>query len=79
MANNTTKSKKYVIVRHNPTGRSFSLDRAYELIDPDVEDCLDPNYISVWQGWFPTMERQSPKWAKDISRDEFTAYWYDVK
>jgi hypothetical protein len=67
----------YVLVRHNQTGRSFTMDRKYaiiqqEIILPDVPEGYDPK--ETWPGWTP--DHVFPSWAEILPKEEFTAYWY---
>jgi len=75
------KDIPYVLVQHKNTGKAFALSRGYRLMSADV-----PTAVKSWMkrnqtqngvGWFPTLSRQSPAWAKQLVSGDFTAYWID--
>ena len=72
------KKPIYVIVKHKPTGRCFTLDRTYAQIDKECNMSDEEMNITVQDGdnWFPTFG--VPLWAK-LADDEsqFIAYWLD--
>jgi len=70
------KPAPYVVCLHLATGRAFTLNREYGLVDLCLTDQKKPkNYVSFWDGWLPTMKAQRPEWIEGLSKDEFTAYW----
>jgi hypothetical protein len=66
----------YVIVRHKSTGRTFSLDRAYQVLNADLGN-LDPpeKFVDDWDEWLPGYYWQVPKWVNIEDKEEFHAYW----
>ena len=70
--------KPYIIVRHKPTGRAFSMNRGYYVLEPDLGIIEPPTeYVEDWDGWLTI---QAPRWVYDIGVvDEihkfFHAYW----
>ena len=72
-------SNTYVIVMHLESGRAFTLDRGYGLLDRHlpIDGGLPPSLEikQRWNGWKPTAERQIPGWATAIPDKELLAVW----
>ena len=67
----------YVIVVHKPTGRAFSMNRHYTVLDHDLGIYKPENWVEDWDGW---LTFDHPEWVsklgyfKLIAKD-FHAYW----
>lgn len=71
---------RYVVVVHTPTGRAYSLDAGYGLLErevaPDVVEAAKAAPFSVWVGWTPGFREQRPAWHDASLADrDFCAYW----
>ena len=65
--------KPYVLVRHKSTGRTFSLNRGYTLLNPDLGNLNPPEkFVEEWDGW---MCLSRPSWTEGMDDSEFHAYW----
>ena len=74
------KEKPYVIVIHKSTGRAFSMNRRYEILESDLGIIETPTtYVEDFDCWLPTFGWQRPFWVKEIIAEDihtlFHAYW----
>jgi hypothetical protein len=75
------KDIPYVLVQHKDTGKAFTMSRGYNLmthiVSLRVAGWMVHTSVQSSAGWFPTMEHQSPSWAKEFREEDFVAYWID--
>jgi hypothetical protein len=70
--------KPYIIVRHTPTGRAFSMTRQYGVFIEDLGIIEVPTkFIEDWDGWLAT---DVPSWVDKMGplreiQNNFHAYW----
>lgn len=72
----------YTVVVHKPTGRAFTLDRSYGLLNADIADYKTilvgtSRIVSAFDGWVPTGDWQRPEWIEGKPDAEFHAFWLD--
>lgn len=66
--------KAMMLVLHRGTGRAFTYDRKYEILEPLILDAEEPRkYESVRCFWKPMCV--VPAWAACIRDHEFDTYW----
>lgn len=70
----------YVIVVHRPSGRAFTLDRGYRLLDSQFDDYQriqvgDKRITNTHNKWLPTGESQRPAWVNPAEEKDYNAYW----
>jgi hypothetical protein len=82
--NRNLEKDTYVIVMYKPTGRAFSLDRAYCLKDSDLGIINCPQgFVDRCDRWLPSLFRQLPYWVQEMVdgcswedfKNHFEAYW----
>ena len=70
--------RRYIIVRHKPTGRAFSMTRGYMVFDEDLGIIEAPTkFVEDWDGWLTI---HVPPWVDKLGKvrdlqDQFHAYW----
>jgi hypothetical protein len=72
------KEKPYVIVRNKKSGRAFSMNRSYMVLEEDLGIIDIPDkYVEDWDGWLTV---QASAWVHamgelDEINNQFHAYW----
>ena len=70
--------RRYVIVRHKESGRAFSMNRNYGVLDPDLGVIIAPEkFVEDWDGW---LTFDVPDWVTAMGKVQeiqyqFHAYW----
>ena len=72
------EEKPYIIVIHKPSGRGYSLNRGYGLLNYDLGFISPPeDFVEEWDEW---LAGTTPRWVNEMGehkdiQDQFHAYW----
>ena len=64
----------YVVVVHRPSGRQYTLDRAYRL-NPECQSFKDDFLKMAVETWDGYTTLHQPEWSSGLPASEFFAYW----
>jgi hypothetical protein len=64
----------YVVVTHRPSGRQYTLDRAYRL-NPECPRFADEFLKTAVETWDGYSNLAQPDWAASLPASEFFAHW----
>jgi hypothetical protein len=64
----------YVIVFHRRTGRAYSYNEDFEILEPLILDLEVFRYKTVREYWKPMLPN-TPLWAARIRDTEFDSFW----
>jgi len=71
--------QRYVVVLHTPSGKAFSLDRQYQLLEDSLPKEVIINALrrptSIDSGKAVSADYQMPEWARELPEEEFSAFW----